>query len=36
MPVYTHTTTAETLSDETKAAVAAEITKIHSFGQIYV
>jgi phenylpyruvate tautomerase PptA (4-oxalocrotonate tautomerase family) len=30
MPVYTCVTTAKTLSDDTKAALAAEITKIHS------
>jgi phenylpyruvate tautomerase PptA (4-oxalocrotonate tautomerase family) len=30
MPVYTCITSANTLADDTKAAVAAEITKIHS------
>jgi phenylpyruvate tautomerase PptA (4-oxalocrotonate tautomerase family) len=30
MPVYTCITTTKTLADDTKAAVAAEITKIHS------
>jgi phenylpyruvate tautomerase PptA (4-oxalocrotonate tautomerase family) len=30
MPVYTCITSAKTLADDTKAAVAAEITKIHS------
>jgi phenylpyruvate tautomerase PptA (4-oxalocrotonate tautomerase family) len=30
MPIYTCITTAKTLADDTKAAVAAEITKIHS------
>jgi phenylpyruvate tautomerase PptA (4-oxalocrotonate tautomerase family) len=30
MPVYTCVSTAKTLADDTKAAVAAEITKIHS------
>jgi phenylpyruvate tautomerase PptA (4-oxalocrotonate tautomerase family) len=30
MPVYTCVTTAKTLADDTKAALAAEITKVHS------
>jgi phenylpyruvate tautomerase PptA (4-oxalocrotonate tautomerase family) len=30
MPIYTCITTANTLADDTKAALAAEITKIHS------
>ena len=30
MPLYTCVTTAKTLADDTKAALAAEITKIHS------
>jgi phenylpyruvate tautomerase PptA (4-oxalocrotonate tautomerase family) len=30
MPIYTCISTAKTLADDTKAAVAAEITKIHS------
>src|SRR5258707_15840787 len=30
MPVYTYVTTEKTLADGTKAALAAEITKIHS------
>jgi phenylpyruvate tautomerase PptA (4-oxalocrotonate tautomerase family) len=30
MPIYTCITTAKTLAEDTKAAVAAEITKIHS------
>jgi phenylpyruvate tautomerase PptA (4-oxalocrotonate tautomerase family) len=30
MPVYTCITTAKTLADDTKAALAAEITKVHS------
>ena len=30
MPVYTCITTTKTLADDTKAALAAEITKIHS------
>jgi phenylpyruvate tautomerase PptA (4-oxalocrotonate tautomerase family) len=30
MPVYTCVTTTKTLADDTKAALAAEITKIHS------
>jgi phenylpyruvate tautomerase PptA (4-oxalocrotonate tautomerase family) len=30
MPVYTITTTTETVSDDTKAAMAAEITEVHA------
>jgi phenylpyruvate tautomerase PptA (4-oxalocrotonate tautomerase family) len=30
MPIYTCVTAAKTLADDTKAALAAEITKIHS------
>jgi phenylpyruvate tautomerase PptA (4-oxalocrotonate tautomerase family) len=30
MPIYTCVSTTKTLADDTKAAVAAEITKIHS------